>query len=57
MPLPVDAVMCRLHTGVYLQDGLVVHVGLTVAFEGLVSHGPPQEGLEGERLQLQGSGG
>lgn len=48
--------MCCLHTDVYLQDGLVIHVGLPVAFEGLVSHGPPQEGLEGERLQLQGSG-
>lgn len=55
MLLPVDAVVRCLHAVVYLQDRLVIHVGLTVALEGLVSHGPPQEGLEGEGLQLQGS--
>lgn len=57
MLLPVYAVLCRLYTHVDLQHRLVIHVGLTVAFEGFVSHGPPQEGLEGEGLQLQGSGG
>lgn len=55
--IPVDAVVCRLHAAVYLQDGLVIHVGLAVALQGLISHGPAQEGLEGEGLQLQGSGG
>lgn len=54
--LPVDAVVCRLHADVYLQDGLVIHVGLSVPLQRLISHGPPQEGLEGEWLQLQGSG-
>lgn len=48
--------MCCLHADIYLQDGLVIHVGLTVALQGFISHGPAQEGLEGEWLQLQGSG-
>lgn len=54
--IPVDAVVCRLHAGVYLQDGFVIYIGLTVALQGFISHGPTQEGLEGERLQIQGSG-
>lgn len=54
--IPVDAVVCCLHADVYLQDGLVIHVGFTVALQGFISHGPAQEGLEGEWLQFQGSG-
>lgn len=53
--IPVDSVVCGLHARVYLQDSLVIHVGLAVALQGFVSHGPAQERLEGERLQLQGS--
>lgn len=55
--IPVDAVVCCLGADVDLQDGLVIHVGLTIALQGLISHGPAQEGLEGEGLQLQGSAG
>ena len=55
--IPVDAVVCCLYADVNLQDGLIIHVGLTIALQGLISHGPAQEGLEGEWLQLQGSGG
>lgn len=54
--IPVDGVVCGLDACVYLQDGLVIHVGLAVALQGLVGHGPAQERLEGEGLQLQGSG-
>lgn len=53
--IPVDSVVRGLYACVYLQDSLVIHVGLTVALQGFVSHGPAQERLEGERLQLQGS--
>lgn len=56
MLIPVDGVVCGLHAHVYLQDGLVIHVGLTVALQGFVSHGPAQQRFEGEWLQLQGSG-
>lgn len=53
--IPVDSVMCGLHTRVYLQDGLVIHIGLTVALQGFIGHGPAQERFEGEGLQLQRS--
>lgn len=54
--IPVDGVVRGLDACVYLQDGLVIHVGLAVALQGLEGHGPAQERLEGEGLQLQGSG-
>lgn len=53
--IPVDGVVCGLHACVYLQDSLVIHVGFPVALQGFVGHGPAQQRLEGEGLQLQGS--
>ena len=55
--LPVNAGVRCLHAVVHLQDGLVVGVGRPVALHGVVGRGPPQEGLEGKGLQLQGSVG
>lgn len=52
MMIPVDSVVCGLDACVYLQDSLIIHVGLAVALQGLVRHGPAQERLEGECLQL-----
>lgn len=54
MMIPVDSVVCSLDACVYLQDSLIIHVGHAVALQGFVSHGPAQERLEGEWLQLQG---
>lgn len=53
--IPVDTVVSCLHAHVYLQHSFVIHVGLSVTLQGLISHGTAQEGLEGEWLQLQGA--
>lgn len=49
----MHAVVSRLHADVYLQDCLVIHVGLPVALQGLIRHRPPEEGLQGEGAELQ----
>lgn len=54
--LPVDAIVRSRDGAVHLQCGLVVHVGQLVPLQGLVGRGPPEEGLDPERDQLQGAG-
>lgn len=50
---PVDAVVSSLHPGVNLQDGLIIHIGLSVALQWLIGHCSAQQGLQGVGLQLQ----
>lgn len=50
----MHTVVSRLHADVYLQYCLVIHIRHPVALQRFIRHSSPEEGLQGEGVELEG---